>query len=68
MLLKQKHIARFYAHGTLENRVTAFLTNPNAFKQCTIPLLTTDSAITNTYMKNSKASQITRTVIIADGR
>ena len=58
-LLEQKRIARLYVYGTIENRVSAFLTNPNAFKQCTITLLTTDEAITNIYMRNPLTPELT---------
>ena len=48
-LLKEKYIAGLYAYGYIENRVGAFLSNPNVFEQYTITLLTIDSAISGAY-------------------
>ena len=44
----------------MQDPVGAFLTIPNAFKQCTIPLLTIDSVISASLMKNFPTPQLMR--------
>jgi len=44
--------------GCMQDPVGAFLTIPNAFKQCTIPLLTIDSVISAGLIKNSPNPQL----------